>query len=279
VSIPVDVDVDVDVAVIGAGVVGCAVARELAGYRLSVALLEAGADVGEGTSKANTAILHTGFDAAALRPVRAGRPGRPATRVSRIIGRDRVQAVELLHLADGRRRTFACDTVVFTGSWIPDHELARLRGLEIDPGHNGPVVDAALRTSADGVFAAGNLLHPVDTADVAALDGQHVSAEVLRYLKHGPARVPSVRLRAEPPLAWVSPGIIRPGDPAPARGRALAWGTEYRPWPRVVVRQDGRILARHPLSWPLSPDRVFRIPWDFFRNVHPDAGEVDIALR
>jgi glycerol-3-phosphate dehydrogenase len=61
VSIPVDVDVDV--AVIGAGVVGCAVARELAGYRLSVALLEAGADVGEGTSKANTAILHTGFDA------------------------------------------------------------------------------------------------------------------------------------------------------------------------------------------------------------------------
>ena len=50
-------------AVIGGGVVGCAVARELAGYRVRVALLEAGGDVGEGTSKANTAILHTGFDA------------------------------------------------------------------------------------------------------------------------------------------------------------------------------------------------------------------------
>jgi len=54
---------EVDVAVIGGGVVGCAVARELAGYRVRVALLEAGGDVGEGTSKANTAILHTGFDA------------------------------------------------------------------------------------------------------------------------------------------------------------------------------------------------------------------------
>ena len=54
---------EVDVAVIGGGVVGCAVARELAGFQLSLALLEAGADVGEGTSKANTAILHTGFDA------------------------------------------------------------------------------------------------------------------------------------------------------------------------------------------------------------------------
>ncbi|MDL4772579.1 NAD(P)/FAD-dependent oxidoreductase [Actinomadura xylanilytica] len=54
---------DVDVVVIGAGVVGSAIARDLAGHRLSVALLDARDDVGDGTSKANTAILHTGFDA------------------------------------------------------------------------------------------------------------------------------------------------------------------------------------------------------------------------
>lgn len=52
-----------DVAVIGAGIVGSAIARELAGHRLTVALIDARADVGDGTSKANTAILHTGFDA------------------------------------------------------------------------------------------------------------------------------------------------------------------------------------------------------------------------
>jgi glycerol-3-phosphate dehydrogenase len=52
-----------DIAIIGGGVVGCAVARELAGYDLSVALIEARGDVGDATSKANTAILHTGFDA------------------------------------------------------------------------------------------------------------------------------------------------------------------------------------------------------------------------
>ncbi|MHB9857572.1 FAD-dependent oxidoreductase [Streptomyces sp. YIM S03343] len=54
-----------DVAVVGAGVVGCAIARELAHHTsLRVALVEAQDDVGQGTSKANTAILHTGFDAA-----------------------------------------------------------------------------------------------------------------------------------------------------------------------------------------------------------------------
>src|SRR5687767_15262780 len=54
---------DTDVAVVGGGVVGCAIARELSRFDLRLTLLEAGADVGAGTSKANTALLHTGFDA------------------------------------------------------------------------------------------------------------------------------------------------------------------------------------------------------------------------
>ena len=53
---------EVDVAVVGAGVVGCAVARHLAPAGATVVVLERAADVGDGTSKANTAILHTGFD-------------------------------------------------------------------------------------------------------------------------------------------------------------------------------------------------------------------------
>jgi glycerol-3-phosphate dehydrogenase len=52
-----------DAVVVGAGIVGSAIARALAGTNLSVALLEARADVGDGTSKANTALLHTGYDA------------------------------------------------------------------------------------------------------------------------------------------------------------------------------------------------------------------------
>src|SRR6266851_10074920 len=51
------------VAVIGAGVVGTAIARALAVADVSCVLIDAANDVGTGTSKANTAILHTGFDA------------------------------------------------------------------------------------------------------------------------------------------------------------------------------------------------------------------------
>ena len=52
-----------DVIVMGAGVVGCMTARELSRWNLKVAVLEAGSDVAEGASKANSAIVHAGFDA------------------------------------------------------------------------------------------------------------------------------------------------------------------------------------------------------------------------
>jgi glycerol-3-phosphate dehydrogenase len=68
--------------VVGAGVVGTAIARRLARYRLRTVLLEAGTDVGAGTSKANTAILHTGFDA------------KPGTREAALVRRGRELLLE-----------------------------------------------------------------------------------------------------------------------------------------------------------------------------------------
>ncbi|HPN34733.1 MAG TPA: NAD(P)/FAD-dependent oxidoreductase [bacterium] len=52
-----------DVAIIGAGVVGCAIARQLSRYTLQCVLIDSEPDLGMGTSKASTAIWHTGFDA------------------------------------------------------------------------------------------------------------------------------------------------------------------------------------------------------------------------
>ena len=114
-------------------------------------------------------------------------PVATRTKVTRIIGKGRVRAIEVEDLATGRRREIGCDTVIFTGDWIPDHELARAGGLQIDRGTRGPLVDTAQRTSAAGVFAIGNLVHPVDTADIAALDGAAVADPVLDYLGYGPA--------------------------------------------------------------------------------------------
>ena len=102
--------------------------------------------------------------------------------LAEIVGRRRVERVVL---TDGR--VIDCDTVVFTGDWIPDHELARRSGLTMDPAIKGPVVDASFRTSRPGVFAVGNLVHRVAAADRCALDGRAVVPAVLAHLEDSKA--------------------------------------------------------------------------------------------
>ena len=190
------------------------------------------------------------------------------TRVVSIIGRPTVEAVEIENLDTGKRRTIACDTVILTGDWIPDNELARATGIAIDPGTLGPVVDAALRTGRAGIFAIGNMLHPVDTADIAALDGAHVVDSILAWLGGGAAPAEHVRLTAEKPLRWVSPQVLRAGDPSPARRRLLLWTDRFVAFPTVVLRQDGVVVARKRLWWPAAPGRVFRVPSSILRKVN-----------
>jgi NADPH-dependent glutamate synthase beta subunit-like oxidoreductase len=76
-----------------------------------------------------------------------------------------------------------CDSVIFTGNWIPEHELARLGGLEIDPVTKGPVIDESFRSSVSGVFAAGNLLRGVKTAGHCAIEGKRAAESITKFLK------------------------------------------------------------------------------------------------
>ena len=103
---------DTDVAVVGAGVVGCAIARELTRFELRVTLLEAGPDVGAGTSKANTALLHTGFDA------------KPGTLEARLVAR----GYELLGEYAGRVGIPVERTGALLVAWN-DEQLAELPGI------------------------------------------------------------------------------------------------------------------------------------------------------
>ena len=187
--------------------------------------------------------------------------------------------MEIENLDTGVRETIECDTVVLTGDWIPDHELARSAGLDIDPGTRGPLVDTALRTSRAGVFAAGNLVHPVDTADVAAIDGRHVAGQVAAYLGGKQPGGPGVRIEVESPLRWVAPGIIRPNDPQPARNRLLLWTDERVRRPEVTARQGGRIIGHTSLRWPASPGRIFRVPSPILAGADLGGGPVMLSVR
>jgi NADPH-dependent 2,4-dienoyl-CoA reductase/sulfur reductase-like enzyme len=172
-------------------------------------------------------------------------PIRTSSRLTQILGGRRVEAVEVTNLETGAVEHLACDTVVFTGDWIPDHELARRVGLEMDPATRAPRVDLALRTSAPGVFAAGNLLHGAETADVAALSGRHAARSMHAFLTSGdwPAR-PPLPVHCTPPLRWVSPSAIDPGRGCPPHGHFILRADQVTPPVELVVTQGARVLWR-----------------------------------
>ncbi len=200
------------------------------------------------------------------------------SRVLSIVGRDRVEAVQVQDMTSGVVRRVECDTVVLTGDWVPDNELARMAGLDLAAGSAGPAVDATLRTSHAGVFAIGNLVHPVDTADVAALDGRHVVAGVRRWLDEGEPPDAGVRILADSPLRWIAPSQVRPDDRGFARARLLTWCDEFVGVPVVEVSQDGRLLGRTRLPWSAVPGRTFRIPARVLDPVNRHGGDVTVRL-
>jgi thioredoxin reductase len=217
--------------------------------------------------------------------LRYGVPVWTRTRVSAVRGRERVEEVELTELDGGRVRRVACDAVVFSADWIPDHELAVLAGAEVDPGTRGPAVDTALRTSRPGLFAAGNVLHGAEQADVAALSGRHVAAGVARWLEEGGWPAERIPILCEPPLGWIAPNAIAPEAAAepgvagavPPRGRfALRSGAHLR-GPRVEAVQAERVLWSGRLAR-VMPGRSTHLPHGWVARAERGAGPVTVRL-
>jgi NADPH-dependent 2,4-dienoyl-CoA reductase/sulfur reductase-like enzyme len=107
--------------------------------------------------------------------------------VTRILGRDRVEGVEVSPLADGVPRQdkafrLDCDTVLLSVGLLPDTELAKKLGVALNPETGGPLVDAGLQTSVPGVFACGNLLHVHDLVDYVTEESERCGTRVAEYL-------------------------------------------------------------------------------------------------
>ena len=207
------------------------------------------------------------------------------TAVRAIRGYPRVEAVESQDLDSGRTSVVSCRTVVFTAAWIPDHERAVLGGMSHDPGTCGPRVDLAVRTSRVGVFAAGNLIHAAEPADVAALSGRHAAQSAVRWLsEQGPWPASAIPIACRPPLRWISPSAVspEPGAPprergAPPRERFLLRSSAFLRSPEIEIRQDGRALWRGTVAR-LGPGRSRTIPAGWAASVDGAGGAIEVTL-
>lgn len=179
-----------------------------------------------------------------------GIPLHLSTTVTRVIGHDRVEAVEVSqvdeHLAPilGTERIVPCDTLLLSVGLIPENELSVAAGVELDPRTRGAVVDQSLQTGVPGIFACGNVLHVHDLADNVTTESERAGAAAAAWALGGGAETNAVadtscELTVSPAgiAGYVLPGRItttaltklnfrvhRPVDAA--RVRILAGGEE-----------------------------------------------------
>ena len=120
-----------------------------------------------------------------------GIPLHLSTTVTRVIGHDRVEAVEVSQVDEhltpipGTERIVPCDTLLLSVGLIPENELSVAAGVELDPHTRGAVVDQSLQTGVPGIFACGNVLHVHDLADNVTTESERAGAAAAAWALGG----------------------------------------------------------------------------------------------
>ena len=92
----------------------------------------------------------------------------------------------------GTEMVFDCDCVLLSVGLIPENELTRNAGIQMDPRTNGPVVYENMETSVAGIFASGNVLHVHDLVDFVTDESEKAGKAAGIYVKHGESTVNNV---------------------------------------------------------------------------------------
>lgn len=121
-----------------------------------------------------------------------GIPLKLSHTVTEIHGKERVTGVtvskvdENLKPIPGSEEYVSCDTVLLSCGLIPENELSEGAGAEMDPVTKGPVVNASLMTTAEGIFACGNVLHVHDLVDNVSKEAEQAGLHAAEYIRNKP---------------------------------------------------------------------------------------------
>jgi NADPH-dependent 2,4-dienoyl-CoA reductase/sulfur reductase-like enzyme len=131
-----------------------------------------------------------------------------------IYGNDRVEGVEVTPIEGGAlmfEKSFRipCDTVLLSVGLVPENELSRNFGVEINPMTNGPWVDSTLMTSVPGVFVCGNVLHVHDLVDFVVEEARRAGSFAADWLS-GKKPAKEIRVKAGPNVRYVTPSRLDP---------------------------------------------------------------------
>ncbi len=196
-------------------------------------------------------------------------------KVANILGKERIRGLEIRDLKTGAIEFIECDTVVFTGDWIPENELARRGEVETLKPSLGPQVDGAFRTSQIGVFAAGNVLRGVETADWAAMEGRAAARPVARWLDKAQWSASRLGVECEAPIAWICPNVLSPDVRVDG---FRFWSKEFRQDATLQLKQGGRVLYEKRIRW-LKANVALSLSSEWVEKVNYSGEAVKLVIQ
>jgi thioredoxin reductase len=137
-----------------------------------------------------------------------------SSQTTNIFGNDRVEGVEVTPMENGvpvpeKRFRIDCDTVLLSVGLVPENELSKAAGVELNGTTNGPIVDSSLMTNMNGIFACGNVLHVHDLVDWVAEESRRAGRYAAEWL-NGKRIRNQIRARAGSNVRYVNPGKLNP---------------------------------------------------------------------
>ncbi|MDE7170689.1 MAG: FAD-dependent oxidoreductase [Oscillospiraceae bacterium] len=203
-----------------------------------------------------------------------------------IQGKKRVEGITLAQVDEknrpipGTEEHYECDTLLLSCGLIPENELSRSAGVELNPITNGPTVNESLETSIPGVFAAGNVLHVHDLVDYvseeAGAAGRHAADYIAAGCKEETHK--SLPVKCENGVRYTVPVAIRPdaaGDTVTLRFRV---GNVYKNKKVAVYAGDTCIFSRkRPVLAPGEMETV--ILKTSLLTDHPEAEGITVTLE
>ena len=134
-----------------------------------------------------------------------------------IKGKERLEGVTLAQVdihgkpIPGTEEEYSCDTLLLSVGLIPENEISRGMGVDMNPVTSGPKVNESLETSIEGVFACGNVLHVHDLVDFVSEEAGTAGRNAAEYIKAGKERksgAEEIRINPVEGVRYTVPGTI-----------------------------------------------------------------------
>ncbi len=202
-----------------------------------------------------------------------------ASAVTGIHGKARVESVTFAPLFNGkpdlsRERRVSCDTVLFSVGLVPENELAKACGVEINPRTGGAVVNGNLMTCVPGIFSCGNVLHVHDLVDFVSEEAEICAENAAEYCDHPhPAATPEIPVEPGSHVRYTVPNRIDPAKETRffMRSTGIMERAEL-----TIADQDGKVLLEKNLRY-VKPAEMLSVVLP--ENTVGDAEKLVIALE